>query len=238
MALVTAPIAALTPSSVTHHTAFAFGARGMTRFATAWGFPSLLLLTLAFYSMVQAGALRGEFAFDGKAPEVALVYFPEDKSLPATLTPTLDQVEKNFTPPLVVGTKGATVTFKNSDSISHNIFADDKDTNITFDVGLLSAGSAAAREIDWENNVVKCSCKIHPHMRAWIASITSKYYKVIDLDKTKSFEIPDVPAHLGVVKVWLPNYDTMELAIKGGESQDVELKKKGKAAGMVKLARK
>jgi hypothetical protein len=223
--------------TVTHHTTCAFGESLMARFATKWVVPSLVLLVVASHSKVQAGVLQGEFAFEGKAPEVALVYFPEDKSLTAT-TPTLDQVDKNFAPLLVVGTKGAKIIFKNSDSISHNIFADDKDTNVKFDVGLLNAGSEASQDIDWENNVVKCSCKIHPQMRAWIASISSKYYRVIDLEKTNAFEITDVPNNLSLVKIWIPTYDAMESVMKGGESQDIELKKKSKVAGRLKLSRK
>jgi len=208
----------------------------MRRLATLWIFPALLLIG-ASHSVAHAGAIRGEFIFEGKAPEVALVYFPEDKSLATTTAPTLDQVDKNFAPPLAVGTKGAKITFKNSDSIGHNIFVDDKEANVKFDVGLLNAGSEATQAIDWENTVVKCSCKIHPQMRAWIASIASQYYRIVDLEKAKNFEITDVPDHLSVVKVWLPNYDAVELPVKNGESQDIELKKKSKASGVLKLSR-
>ena len=222
---------------MTDDAALLHGERSVKRLATPWIVPALLLLSLASHRLGHAGALRGEFVFEGKAPEVALVYFPEDNSLTSATAPTLDQAEKTFTPALAVGPKGAKITFKNSDSIAHNIFADDKEANVKFDVGLLNAGSEAVQDMQWENTVVKCSCKIHPQMRAWIASISSQYYKIVDLDKGKSFDLSSIPDHLSVVKVWLPNYDPVEFTLQHGESQDIELKKKSKAAGTLKLSR-
>ena len=53
----------------------------------------------------QAWVLRGEFAFQGKAPEAALVYLAEDHHLSPGIAPLIDQVDKTFSPEMVVGKK-------------------------------------------------------------------------------------------------------------------------------------
>src|SRR5918996_6265244 len=60
---------------------------------------SLVFLLLCTYGSLSADTLQGEFTFHKKAPEVALVYLPEDTSLSSDVEPVLDQQEKTFTPP-------------------------------------------------------------------------------------------------------------------------------------------
>jgi plastocyanin len=202
---------------------------------------SLVLVLLSTCGSLYANTLQGTFTFHRKAPDVALVYFSEDTNLSPDVVPVIDQKEKAFTPQLVAGTKGSKVIFQNSDSISHNIFADDMEANVKFDVGLIDAGGNASHDITWGNTVVRANCKIHPTMRTWIASIASKYYKVIDFEKNSnalSFEMNAFPESLSEVSVWLPGYEPLKTAIRKGESKTLELKKRDKVVGALTLSRK
>jgi hypothetical protein len=185
----------------------------------------------------QAWVLRGEFAFQGKAPEAALVYLAEDQHLAPDISPVVDQVDKTFSPELVVGTKGAKMLFRNSDSVSHNLFVEDKDANVQFDIGLLNTGGEASHIMDWDNRVVRGRCKIHPKMGVWIASIQSRYHTTVEFAKAQSFVINEVPDHLSMVQVWLPQHPPIEFTINGGEAKEIALKKGDKPVGVLKVTR-
>lgn len=188
-----------------------------------------------------ADVLQGEFKFEKRAPSVALVYLPEDTSLSADVKTVVDQKDKQFTQKMFVTSKGANAIFKNSDGINHNIFANDKKAGVKFDVGLMNPGGSTVHKVEWDEKIVKCSCKIHPRMKTWIASISSKYYKVIEFQKGTtefSFEMNGFPENFSQLKVWMPNYDPIELSLSKGESQDTALIKRGKTYGTLTLTRK
>ena len=127
-----------------------------------------LLLYLFSSPVLASTTLKGEMTFSRRAPEVALIYFIEDRSLSSKVQPTLNQKNKAFEPKLVVGRKGAKVAITNSDPLNHNVYAADKELKVNFDTGLASPKSVFYKEIDWEaDTVVKVGCKIHPRMRAW-----------------------------------------------------------------------
>lgn len=199
---------------------------------------SLFMLCGLFHSTVLASTLKGELTFSGKTPEAGLIYFSEDKDPAPKKAPFMNQKDKAFSEKLVVSSKGSQVVFKNSDFLGHNIYADDSDANVKFDVGLMSPGVEATQKVDWDDAVVKCSCKIHPGMKAWIASIASRYYKVLNFQpeaKSLTFEIASVPSQYSKVKVWFPNYPTQEFQIKRGESKQIDLERAGKSFGALTL---
>ena len=190
---------------------------------------------------VLADTLNGAFTFQKKPPSVALLYFSEDTSLSSQINTVIDQKDKQFSQKLYVTTKGTNAIFKNSDSINHNIFADDKKSGVKFDVGLMQPNGSNVHEVEWEGKVVKCGCKIHPKMKTWIASISSKYYKIIEFDRSKKelvFDMNGFPESLSAIKLWMPRYEPIELKLSKGESHTVELKKRGKIYGTLNLTRK
>ena len=212
----------------------------MKRLITTYGL-LCIGLTLCWYHRAHADVLQGEFIFRGKTPEVALVYFSEDNSLSAATEVILDQKDKEFIQKLIVGTKGSKVVFQNSDTINHNIFADDKSADVKFDVGLISSGGSTPHEIDWEDKVVRCGCKIHPKMRSWIASISSRYYKIIEFnhdEKSYKFEINDVPTQLTRVAIWMHRYGTLEATLTDGAVTTLPIKRKDEVVGELALHRK
>lgn len=183
--------------------------------------------------------LKGTLSFSKRAPNVVLVYFSEDQSLQQDAV--IDQKNTAFTTPLAVGNKGANAVFNNSDSINHNIFANDKAYKVNFDIGLAAPGSVFENEITWESGqIVKISCKIHPKMRAYIGSISSKYYQIIPFKKKQKkalIDLADVPENLTKVTIWMPGYDTLNIDLPIGTTEKIELKRKKKKRGTLTLTR-
>ncbi len=187
------------------------------------------------------GTLSGQFSFLRKPSRVALIYFSDDKGLKQGLT--IDQKGKQFLSQIAVGSPGEVIAFKNSDKIDHNIYADDKRLGIKFDLGLMRAGSnfSGTQPISWEaGEVVKIGCKIHPKIRFYAVSLTSRYHRVLEFngEKVTSFRFEVPPGKLTKVAVWLPKYDPINVSIKPGERKDIELKKKGKLRGTLFITRK
>jgi cytochrome c peroxidase len=198
----------------------------------------------------RSATLSGEFHFLAIPPEVGLVYIAEDQSL--TQAVTIDQQGKEFlhwTQPgekslrkIVAASPGETMTFKNSASIGHNIYANDARLHVQFDLGLVPPGSDVVKTypITWQaGTVLKIGCKIHPGMRLYIASLASKHYREIEFNGAPvvSFSFEALPAHLTKVAVWLPDHDPMEVVMNPGEEKEVALKKAGKLQGIVTLKR-
>ena len=199
----------------------------------------LVLSILIFLRLTRENSLTGEFAFKTRAPEVALVYFSEDKSLSLEVSPVIDQRDKQFIPQLVVGASGARVVHKNSDIMRHGIYARDRELNVDFETDLAEPGEVRHKTIDWEeNNVVQIGCRIHPMMKAWVACISSRYYQTVEFkqgEKTAKFKIEDIPNKLTKVKIWAPGYLPTEVVIQKGESKNVELRKGKKVSGVLRL---
>lgn len=183
----------------------------------------------------------GTFKFKKRNPGVALLYFDQDKGLKVS-KPSLDQMYKTFVKPLLVVNPGAEITFKNSDSVDHNIYASDKKQNVKFDVGLIATGADSQYKVEWDKGkVVKLRCKIHPKMKTYIANIESEYHKVVPFEKKQkevSFELKDVPSQLETIEIWLPKYNELNVNLKPGETKTIELKRKGKLKGTLELERR
>lgn len=194
------------------------------------------------FQSLHADTLVGTFSFEEKAPPGALIYVVGDHSLKQNAV--IDQKDTEFTSFAVVGPKDSTATFRNSDSINHNIYASDKETQVAFDIGLAPPGSESKQMISWEEEqMVRISCKIHPKMKAWVVSLSSKYYQILNFDKKQEkadFSISDVPSSLTQVKIWMPGYAPLELIIKKGEIQKRDLTKENnsdKVRGSLELKR-
>ena len=201
-----------------------------------WGFMGLISGHLSM-----AETLTGEFVFTKKAPKTGLIYFSEDQSLSEDRQTIIDQIDKQFTERLAVGRQGSSIVFRNSDSIDHNIFANDLNAEVDFDVGLVEPESESVIPMEWEDGkVVRIGCKIHPRMRSYIANISSAYYQIMPFKKGKtSYEvsIDKIPSEFTKITVWMPRYDPIELTLPQGESKEIELIKKGKIRGTLRLNR-
>lgn len=199
-----------------------------------------LLVLLA--GSLPAATLEGSISFD-QAPRVALVYFSEDRSLDTATTVTVDQKGKEFTQMLVVAPPGGTVAFSNSDDVQHNVFAEDKELGVAFDIGLANPQSVSPQPVSWkEGQVVRCGCRIHPKMQVWIAAIRSRHFKAMTFEPGAkgpvAFTITDVPAQYRKVRVWTPRFETQEVEVAGSTPAKVEFARKDKIFATLSLTLK
>lgn len=197
--------------------------------------PFALLLALGCGS-AQADTISAEFQFTGKPPESAVVYV--EGAVSKGVAGVVDQKNKEFTTPVVVGTPNSSLSFKNSDDVDHNIYANDAESGVNFDAGLISPNGASSMKMDWKDGtLVRIGCKIHPKMKGYIANIPSEHFAVVDLGTSLQGSVADVPAGDGSVVVLLPKYDAVRATVAAGETKELPLMKGGEQKGVVKLHR-
>ncbi|CAM2005387.1 hypothetical protein [Acanthopleuribacter pedis] len=198
-------------------------------------------LAAAFLPYSHAGEISGTLSFVKKPPSVVLVYMADDTGADKGKKRKLDQKDQQFTKKMLVAPKGSKISFINSDNTDHNVYAADTDAGADFDIGLAPPGSTIDQEVNWaENAVIRVGCKIHPKMRAYVATVDSRYNQVLELDRTKqdhtfALEVPDT---VTLVRVWLPNYEPVEFTLEKGGEHKVDLIKKGKVYGTLTVSRK
>lgn len=201
-------------------------------------FNSLILVTAAgFSSIAIAQSISGTITFIKKPPMVGIAYIPSTTS--NTIPAEIDQLDKQFTTKMAVIKPGDSVTFKNSDNVEHNVFANDVKESAKFDVGLMPPGGEKQIRVDWkENSIVRVGCKIHPKMRTYLASIDTPYHKIIEFQKGKQeykFTINNIPKDSKALFFNIPKYDVVALDLSVGTSWTMDITKKGKVRGHITI---
>ncbi|MEM9025926.1 MAG: hypothetical protein AAGB06_03230 [Verrucomicrobiota bacterium] len=188
-----------------------------------------------------AERISGTFKFEERKPFVALVYIVNDHSSQRDICGSLDQKNKAFSIPIVVGQKGCEISFSNSDQIDHNIFANDIRNGVSFDVGLIPPGGSANTQIDWEHGkIIRIGCKIHPKMRSYIANLDTSYYAIVDFDAESDYEfsIEDVPSEANQLVIWFPKMDGIQIELNDGDEVSLPVTRREKQYGSLSVVRK
>ena len=197
-----------------------------------------IYLSIAAFS-ANADVISGKIEFLKKPPKAGVIY--EVKSSYKTISPRLNQTNKQFSEMIVVGSMKSSLHLKNEHSLDHNIFANDIKQDVKFDVGLMSPASDTDINLDWkENTLVRVGCKIHPKMRSYIANIPSDNFVSFEFSKKQKnapFELGNVLAGSDTFFLLLAGYDSLEIKIKKGETKSVDLVRKGKKKGIIELTR-
>ncbi len=207
--------------------------------------PLMLLLTGVLVCCVpwdsSADKIEGKFVFEKKSPFIGLLYFSDDKPSEAMRSLEVDQIDKAFTKKIVVGTSGAKVIFKNSDTIDHNIYTNDTKTGILFDAGLVPPGKDSAVDMNWpQDHVIRIGCKIHPNMRSYIANIPGAHHVILEFAEGNteySFVMDNVPGDIQKMRLWLPQYSPLEFSLAAGEAKELSLEKGEGKSGVLKIER-
>jgi len=109
----------------------------------------------------------------------------------------VEQVDRRFSPDLIVVPAGSTVSFPNMDPIFHNIFSLSKAKS--FDLGSYDKGEA--RNVQFPKpGIVEVYCHLHPNMAATIVVTPSRWYARVD--RSGQYRIPDVPPGQYTVVAW------------------------------------
>ncbi len=200
-----------------------------------------LVLALSLSAGTMADTISGKITFVKRPPLGGVLYVKSANGSVNNIDASIDQIDKKFTAKVVVGTPNSTAIFNNSDANDHNIFVNDLDSNVSFDVGLIPSGSKATLPIDWKSEtLVRMGCKIHPKMKAYIGNIPSNHFATLEFEKkVKEYDIKidNVPTENSKVVLRLPKYDPVEVDLNKGGSITVELIRKGKIRGSISLQR-
>jgi plastocyanin len=123
--------------------------------------------------------------------------------VPADPTPakaagvSMQQINRRFSPDLLVVPSGTTVSFPNMDPVFHNIFSLSKSKS--FDLGSYNKGDS--RSVTFSKpGVVYVYCHLHPNMEATVVVTPNRYF--VRSDGAGQYRIPDVPPGQYTVVAW------------------------------------
>ncbi|WP_309008403.1 hypothetical protein [Pelagicoccus sp. SDUM812005] len=179
--------------------------------------------------------------FEKRNPYVGLAYFSDANDGGPDVCGTLDQKDKAFSKLLVVGKEGCEIKFHNSDDTDHNIFANDLESGVNFDVGLIPPGGDSSTVVNWNaGRLVRVGCKIHPKMVSYIANLPTSRYAIVEFEEGQletRFAVADVDDSSVAFELVLQPLDRISVSIASGETKTVDVTYKGKVFGTLTLTR-
>jgi plastocyanin len=111
--------------------------------------------------------------------------------------PQVAQLDRRFSPDLLVISAGSTVSFPNMDPIFHNIFSLSKAKS--FDLGSYDQGQSR-KVLFPKPGIVDVYCHLHPNMEATIVVTPNRWYA--RADGSGQYRIPDVPPGQYTIVAW------------------------------------
>src|SRR6516165_6146456 len=109
----------------------------------------------------------------------------------------IQQIDRRFSPDLLVVPVGSTVSFPNMDPIFHNIYSLSKPK--TFDLGSYDKGETR-RVVFPKPGVVEIYCHLHPNMAATVMVTPNRWYA--RPDAAGQYRIPGVPPGQYTLVAW------------------------------------
>jgi plastocyanin len=120
-----------------------------------------------------------------------------DPAIKTSAKPTMRQIDRQFSPDLLVVPVGSTVSFPNMDPIFHNIFSLSKAKS--FDLGAYDKGET--RNVTFSKpGVVSVYCHLHPNMEATVLVAPTRWYA--QSDGAGQYRIPEVTPGSYTVVAW------------------------------------
>jgi|SRR6185437_8598832 len=132
--------------------------------------------------------------------DAVVTVVPVGKKLPppTPIKAVMDQMNRMFVPEVIVIPVGSTVSFPNSDSVSHQIYSFSPAK--TFQLGLYRGKSYPPQLFD-KTGVVILGCNIHDWMIGYIDVTDAPFYGTTNAQGTWSVELP---AGRYEITVWHP----------------------------------
>ena len=136
------------------------------------------------------GSVKGKVTLEGKPLGPTIVYIKELKGVtPSTESEsTMNQIDVEFKPGVLVVQQGATVHFPNLDKVWHNVFS--LSPGNEFDLGLFRGGQSQSVQMKTPGEV-KVFCNIHPQMAATILVLQNPLFVETKPDGT--FLLENIP---------------------------------------------
>ncbi len=162
----------------------------------------MMLALAAWATAAGAAALVVKVAKpDGRplAGAVVLLHGPPGSKPQAAATFIVDQVNQTFTPDLIVVPAGSTVTFPNSDKVSHQVYSFSPTKRFQLP---LYRGTPYPPVTFANSGIVTLGCNIHDDMIAYIVVTDAGWYGRTAQDG--SWTASNLPAGDFRVEVWHP----------------------------------
>lgn len=177
----------------------------------------IILLLISFQAWAQklSGVVKG-----GGPTAVVLEPVPAKAFPPSNQTVTMDQRGLKFMPTLLVVQQGTTVEFKNSDTVSHNIFWPNISGNkkLGHNLGSAPSGQSLRFKFDSPGNI-PILCNIHPEMSADVVVSPSPYFA--QTDASGAYAIDNVPEGAYKATAWHNGKaTTVSVTVKGDTKLD------------------
>lgn len=163
---------------------------------------SYVALTIALLISLNANAQKVSGVVKAGGPSAVVLEPVAAKTFPpSSQTVTMDQRGLKFSPTLIVVQQGTTVEFKNSDTVSHNIFWPNVSGNkkLGHNLGTAPSGQSQKFKFDTPGNV-PILCNIHPEMTGSIVVSPSPYFA--QTDASGAYSINNVPDGAYKATVW------------------------------------
>ncbi len=135
----------------------------------------VLLAAAAPLASVHAASLQATVLDeDGKPVAGAAVYaVPTTPDLRAPRNASIDQVNRQFVPQMMVVQRGAMISFPNSDNVRHSVYSFSEANRFTLK---LYAGTAAPPVKFPNTGIVALGCNIHDKMVAWVLVVDTPFF--------------------------------------------------------------
>lgn len=153
-----------------------------------------------------------------------VVYLEGPAASPGGATPgsspaQMAQLDRRFSPDLVVIPVGSTVVFPNMDPIFHNVFSLSKAKS--FDLGSFDKGDSRTVVFP-KPGIVEVFCHLHPNMAGTIVVTPNRLYA--RPDATGLYNIPDVPPGQYTVVAWhkTAGFFKKQITIEAGHDASVD----------------
>jgi len=185
-----------------------------------------LISMLAGATLLHAGSITGKVA-GGKGPSVVYIDAIPGKTFPPPAQKmTMDQKALLFQPHVLVVPLGATVEFKNSDKVQHNIFWPSISGNkkMGHNMGTWPSGESRNYKFDTPG-VVPLLCNVHPEMSAYVVVSPTPYSAMTD--DSGNYTLADVPDGSYTVVAWHEGYKAQSkpVTVAGAAKADFSLSK-------------
>lgn len=184
-------------------------------------------LLLAITSGPASAKLRVDVRSAGQPVESAVVTLtPVGRAAPVTpINAVMDQVGSEFTPRVLVVTKGSRVRFPNSDTIRHQVYSFSPAKRFELP---LYAGTPPEPVVFESPGVVTLGCNIHDWMKGYIVVVDTPHHALSGSDGRVELDMPDGTYLLTAWHERLPAIDaapkvTITLPMAGPATLDLPL---------------
>lgn len=165
-----------------------------------------LFLILLLGSSASASQLSIKITGHDGAPVVsaAVLLTPLNKGITApdasTVNKTIEQINEQFQPYVLVVPKGAQVAFPNRDSIKHHVYSFSEAK--TFELELNDNFSGTPVTFD-QAGIVEVGCNIHDWMLAYVVVTDAPFYVTSNQKGTADLTLPEGEYN---AELWHPNF--------------------------------